>query len=168
MRPIATTGSSLRSEPSWVFPAIATSSAYFICVLVFAMFFDPTVRVLHPFQALIYVAIIYLARRRNAYGYGAGCIMAAFWNYIVLFGLHKEIWTFLTTGKGGIFVPLQLSAFVAHLVLLAACVVGFLTVQRGRWIAFFTGGVAAVGALVIFVVMFRPQSLPLLEKSFGL
>jgi hypothetical protein len=59
------------------------------------MFFDPTVRVLHPFQALIYVAIIYLARRRSAYGFGAGCIMAAFWNYIFLVGAHKEIWTFL-------------------------------------------------------------------------
>jgi hypothetical protein len=167
MRQVPTTASAER-EPSWMFPAVATSSAYFICVLVFAMFFDPTVRVLHPFQALIYVTIIYLARQGSAYGFGAGCIMAAFWNYIFLVGAHKEIWTFLTSGTGGIFIPLQLSAFVAHLVLVAACVVGFLSVQRGRWVAFLVGGATAVGFLIACVVMFRPQSVALLKKCFGL
>src|ERR1700723_1778920 len=160
MRPVPTTASA-DHESAWVFPAIAASSGYFICVLLFAMFFDPTVRVLHPFQALIYVAIIYLTRRRSAYGFGAGCIMAAFWNYIFLFGAHKEIWTFLTTGTGGIFIPLQLSAFVAHFILLAACMVGFLSYQRGRWAAFVVGGATAVGFLIAFVVMFRPQSVAL-------
>jgi hypothetical protein len=167
MRPASTTASADR-EPSWVFPTIAVSSAYFICVLVFAMFFDPTVRVLHPFQALIYVAIIYSARRRSAFGFGAGRIMAAFWNYIFMVGAHNEIWTFLTKGTGGIFIPLQLSAFVAHLLLLAACAVGFLNVQRRRWLAFVVGGAAAVGLLVVFVDMFRPQSTVLLRKGFGL
>jgi hypothetical protein len=167
--PAKTNGSVERREPSWVFPVIATSSGYFICLLVLAMFFDPSVRVLHPFQALIYVAIIYLAQRRSAYGFGAGCIIAAFWDYIFLVGARKDVWSFLTGRTGGIFIPLQLSGVVAHFLLFAACIVGFqcLSFHR-RWAAFVTGGATAVGVLIALIYMFRPQSVAILKACFGL
>jgi hypothetical protein len=158
------------SEPSWVFPAIAISCGYFICLLILAMFFDRSVRVLHPFQALIYVGVVYLAQRQSALGFGAGCLIAAFWNYIFLVGARKDIWTFLTSGTGGIFVPLQLSGVVAHFVLIAACVVGFrcLSPHRGRWAAFFAGGAIAIGVLIALIDALRPQSMALLRSCFGL
>jgi hypothetical protein len=169
MFPANTNASDTRREPSWIFPVIATSSGYFICLLVLAMFFDPSVRILHPFQALIYVAIIYLARRHSAYGFGAGCTIAAFWNYIFLVGARKDIWSFLTSRTGGIFIPLQLSGVVAHFLLLAACIVGFQCLNfHRRWAAFVTGGATAVGVLIALIYMLRPQSVGILKACFGL
>jgi hypothetical protein len=159
-----------KPEPSWVYPTIAISAGYFIGLLILAMVFDPSVRVLHPLQALIYVVILFLTRRQSAWGFGAGFLIAAFWNYIFLVGARHDIWTFLTSGKGGIFIPLQLSGVVAHFFLMAACAVGFqcLRPDRRTWPAFFAGGLAAVGVLVALVYTLRPQSMPLLKSSFGL
>jgi hypothetical protein len=159
-----------RGEPAWVFWAIAGSAGFFICLLVIAIFFDPSVRILHPLQALIYVGIIYLARRHSAWGFGAGCIIAAFWNYIFLAGARWDIWAFLTGRAGGIFIPLQLSAVVAHLVLIAGSIVGFKSLRPHdkRWTAFIGGGVAAVGILIALIFTLRPQSVIVLRRSVGL
>jgi hypothetical protein len=42
---------------------------------------------------LIYFAVIALTRRNSAWGYGAGCIISVFWNYINLF-----VTTFIKAG----------------------------------------------------------------------
>jgi hypothetical protein len=134
------------------------------------MFFDPSVRVLHPLQALIYVAVIYLTRRNSAWGFGAGCLIAAFWNYIFLTGAARDIWAFLTGRTANIFIPLQLAAVVAHLVLITACIIGFLSLRPDakRWARFLGGGVIAICVLVLLVDILRPQSMILLRRSFGL
>lgn len=158
-----------QGEPSWIFPAVAAPSLFFISLLLLAMIFDPSVRILHPFQALIYVAIIYLARRHSAWGFGAGCIIAVFWNYIFLTAAAKDIWAFFTSGTGGIFVPLQLAAVAAHLVLIAACFAGACALRPGgkEWAKFLGGGVAAVSVLVLLIYFLRPESMVLLRRSFG-
>lgn len=44
----------------------------FLLALVVSAILVPDLRVLHSLQALIYVAVIVLARRNSAWGYGAG------------------------------------------------------------------------------------------------
>ena len=53
---------------SWIDWLIFASSVLFILVLALSAFYDPSIRVLHLFQALIYVAVILLTRRGSAWG----------------------------------------------------------------------------------------------------
>jgi hypothetical protein len=59
------------AQDRWIYRAIVSSCVLFIFILALAAVFDPTIRWLHLFQALIYVAVILLARERSAWGYGA-------------------------------------------------------------------------------------------------
>jgi hypothetical protein len=133
---------------------------------------------LHGFQALIYVVVIVLARRRNAYGYGAGCISAAFWNWMNI--VHT---TFIRAGldqlsslvkTGHITRPdlfIAVVAATAHFVLIGACVAGFIRVwSKGRLqiVKFLAGGFIAIAYFAGIVVALGPQYVPLLRKAFGI
>jgi hypothetical protein len=48
----------------------------------------PELRLLHLLQALIYVAVVILARRNNVYALGARLTIAVAWNSIETFGPH--------------------------------------------------------------------------------
>ena len=156
--------------PRWITISIPAAAGFFILALSIAGFFQSSIRMLHAFQALIYVAVILLTRRNNAWGFGAGCIIAAFWNYIFLRGAAVDIWAFLTARLIRPDVALQLAAAVAHLVLITACAVGFWRLKPGakQWTAFLAGGTMAVSYLVILMITMRPQYIPLLKKCFGI
>jgi len=68
--------------------AIAVCASLFVAVLAVSAYFDPTIRVLHGFEALPYVAAAVLCLRGNRFGYPLGLVSGAFW-----------LWTagFLTT-----------------------------------------------------------------------
>ena len=157
---------------------IIGSCAVFIFILVLSAVYDPSIRVLHAFQALIYVAIVILALRRNAWGYGAGCIIAVFWNWtnivyttFIANGL-RELAHALQTGRVG--RPDQLIAVVAaaaHFVLIGSCLVGYFRIKpRGSLgpLKFFAGGLIAVGYFVGIIIVFGPQYIPLLRRVFGI
>jgi hypothetical protein len=67
---------------------IVVCSIAFIVVLGVAAYWDPTIRVLHGFEAIPYAATAVLCLRRNRFGYPLGFAGGAFW-----------LWTagFLTT-----------------------------------------------------------------------
>ena len=67
---------------------VAVCSAVFIAILAAAAYFDPTIRVLHVFESLPYIAAAALSLRQNKFGYALGVPSGAFW-----------LWTagFLTT-----------------------------------------------------------------------
>src|SRR5262245_18194053 len=90
------------AKPRWISAFILVGSLFFIFALVLSAVFDPKIRVLHTLQALIYVAVILLTRRNSAWGFGAGCIVAAFWNYINLF-----ITNFIKSGLQQLLILLQ-------------------------------------------------------------
>ena len=144
-----------QTAPPWTRFSVQAGAGLFIVALFVSAAFDPTIRVLHFLQALIYVAVIVLARRDNAWGLGAGCIIAAFWNYMNLFvsdfiatGL-RELSLLLTAGE---LRPGQIAVVAAtgHFLLIAGCLALFLRLRPGlkRWGQFFAGGVLAVGYLV--------------------
>jgi len=138
--------------------------------LFIAALFAPSLRLLHAFQALIYICVILLVRRNSAWGFGAGCLIAGFWNYIFLRGAATDIRALLT---GKIIRPdvgLQFAAMLAHCVLIVACLAGFLKLNPGwkQWARFLSAGFAAIAYLVILMITMRPQYVPLVKKCFGL
>src|SRR5262245_64024860 len=60
-------------------------AALFLVALLVSAIVVPELRLLHLMQALIYVAVIVLARRNSAWGFGAGFAIAIVWNGLSLF-----------------------------------------------------------------------------------
>jgi len=163
---------------SWIKWLIVASCVVFILVLALSAVFDPSIRVLHGFQALIYVAVIILARGRSAWGFGAGCLIAAFWNWTNLVYTTfiangvRELSQALRTGQ--IQNPDQLIAVLAaaaHFILIGACVAGYVRIKpKARWESakFLGGGLLAVGYFAGIIIAFGPQYIPLLRQVFGI
>jgi hypothetical protein len=167
-----------RQRTSWLEWLIIGSCAVFIFILALSAVYDPSIRVLHAFQALIYVAVVILALRRSAWGYGAGCIIAVFWNWtnivhttFIANGL-RELAHALQTGR--VSKPDQLIAVVAsasHFVLIGSCLVAYFRIKlRGPLepLKFFAGGLIAVGYFAGIIIVFGPQYIPLLRRVFGI
>ena len=58
---------------------IIAATALFIPILALSAFWDPTIRVLHLFEALLYVGVAVLCVRRFKVGYALGVASGAFW-----------------------------------------------------------------------------------------
>ena len=156
--------------PRWIAISITAAAGSFILALFIAACFAPSIRLLHALQALIYIAVIFLTRRNSSWGFGAGCIIAAFWNYIFIRGAAPDIWALLTGRATRPDVALQLAATVAHFLLIIACAAGFMRLKPGakQWGMFLAGGVVAVTYLLVLMITLRPEYIPLLKKCFGM
>ncbi len=159
----------------WINASILAGAGFFIFALFLSAVFDPAIRVLHTLQAFIYVAVIVLTRKNIAWGFGAGCVIGAFWNYVNLF-----VTTFVKAGLEQTSILLQtgkmprpdlLIAVVAaggHFVLIIACLAGFLRTRpkARQWVEFWAGGTLAVGYFVGIVITTGPQYIGLLRRVF--
>lgn len=146
------------TESRWPLPAIHIGASMFLVALAASVFFDRSIWVLHASQALIYVAIMVLAQRNNALGFGAGFIIAAMWNGANLLatgfiagGLHS-LYVVLSTGQ--IVRPvllLVLLGAVGHFLMIAGCLASFFYSGRGRrqWARFVGGAILGMLALAL-------------------
>jgi hypothetical protein len=163
---------------AWIKWLMIASCVVFILVLAVSAVFEASIRVVHVFQALIYVAVVILAGTRSAWGYGAGCFIAAFWNWTNL--VHT---TFIANGiselshsfqTGQIQRPDQLIAVLAaaaHFVLIGSCLAGYVQIKpKTRWdsVKFLGGGLLAIGYFAGIIIAFGPQYVPLLRSVFGI
>ena len=166
-----------RARRRWIQPAIVVGAALFVLALFVSAVLEPSIRVLHALQTLIYIAVVVLTRRKSPWGYGAGVVVSAFWNGVNLFittfirNGFDELIALLQTGR--IARPDQLVAVIAatgHFVLIAACLAGFLeTRPKAReWAKFVGGAVLAMAYLVAIVFTTGPQFIPLVRRTFGL
>jgi hypothetical protein len=157
-------------EPRWLRITIPASAVTFIFALFIAAVFQPNIRLLHALQALIYVAVIILARRDSAWGYGAGCFISGAWNFMYIKGTVGPIWDLIT---GRLFRPdlvIVLLAVVAHFCLMIACIAAFLRLAppSKRWIKFLAGGFLTLAYFVLIIVTAAPPYVvPLLKKVLG-
>jgi len=146
--------------------SILIGSGLFIFALTVSAILVPQLRVLHFFQALIYVVVAVLTLRNSAWGFGAGVIIAAAWNCLNLFVTHLmqagagQFWSLLTTGH--VRRPDTLMVMVggmAHFLLIVACLTAFLQLPRGmkRWGRFFAGGLLALAYLALIVATTVPR-----------
>ncbi len=164
-----------RGRPiDWV---VVGCCAVFILVLALSAAFEPSIRVLHAFQAGLYVAVAMLALARSPWGYGAGCFIAAFWNWVNLAyttfianGL-TELSSALRTGQ--VAHPDQLIAVVAaaaHFVLIVACLLAYSRIRpKPAWspLRFLAGGLLAIAYFVGIILLFGRQYVPLLRRVFA-
>lgn len=164
-------------QPVWIRASILIGAGLFLFALFVSAVFEPAIRLLHVLQALIYVAVIVLTRRNNPWGFGMGCIIAAFWNYINLFvtnfisaGLH-QLSVLVRTGH--LARPDLLIAVIAgagHFLLIIACLAGFIRTRPKlqAWGQFMGGGVLAIAYFVVIIVFAGPQYIGLLRRVFHL
>lgn len=145
---------------------IPLGAGLFILALVGSAVAVPQLRLLHAFQALIYVAIIFLAQRQSALGFGAGITIAVAWNTLQLFITHlfqagaRELWTFIGTGHlrrpetAMVFI-----ATIAHFVLIVACVAAFRELRPGRkqWLQCLAGGVLVLAYFAVIIATMLPR-----------
>jgi hypothetical protein len=165
-----------RAGSRWLQRSIVVGAGLFIFALFLSAVFEPSIRILHALQALIYVAVVMLTRRNSPWGYGAGVVVSAFWNYVNLFvntfirnGVEQLI-GLLQTGR--IARPDQFLALIAatgHFVLIVACLSGFLKRRpnAGHWSKFVGGGVLAMAYFIAIIFMTGPQYIPLIRRAFG-
>jgi hypothetical protein len=145
-------------DSPWPLAAIHVGASMFIVALAGSVFFDPSIWILHAFQALIYIAIMVLAQQGSPLGFGAGLVIALLWNSANLFatgfiaaGLHT-LRAVVSTGH--IQRPVLLLILVGaagHFLMIAGCLISFFRSSRGRrrWALFLGGAILGVIALAI-------------------
>ena len=161
----------------WTNRVLWAGAALSIVALFWSAVPDPTIRLLHALQSLIYVAVVALAHRNSPWGFGAGCFKSGFWNSVNLFvtgfvedGL-QELALLLQTGqlaRPDLFVAVV--AFTGNCLVFFACLVAFLRSPRQpqAWFQFVAGGLAAIGFFVLIIITTAPQYIPLLKHVFQL
>lgn len=169
----------MRQNPAggsrWTRVSISIGVGFFIFALAVSAFFVPQLRLLHVFQALIYVAVIVLTRRNSPWGFGIGVIIPTAWNCLNLFVTHLfqkgavQFWSLVRTGQfwfllrtGHVSRPETMMVMVggvAHFLLIIACVAGFLQLRpRGKqWGQFFGGGVLASAYFALIIAIAAPR-----------
>ena len=163
------------ATPTWISVCIRAGAGFFIFALILSAVFDPNIRLLHALQALIYVAVIALTRKENAWGFGAGFFIGGLWNYTNLFvtGFVRagmvQLTLLLQTGR--LHRPDLLVAVIAaggHFLLKFACAAGWLRIRPGLRQAgeFVGGGVLAVVYFVAIILTTGQQYIPLLKRVF--
>jgi hypothetical protein len=150
----------------WTRLWIPIGAGLFIFALTVSAAFVPQLRLLHFFQALIYVALTLLARRNSALGFGAGVAIATAWNGFNLFVTHLiqagagQFWSLLRTGH--LRRPdtlMVLVGGVAHVLLIIACIAGFLQLRPNmkRWVEFLAGGLSVLAYFALIVITMAPR-----------
>lgn len=157
-------------ELRWTRSAIFASSCFFMTALLISGIFEPRIRLLHVLQAIIYVAVIVLTRRKSAIGYGIGCFMCTFWNYMFIRSAAGPLGELFS---GHLFRPdlvIQVMAAIANFLIVVACFCALWQSQpkARQWIEFFIGGVASIGYFVLIVFTTGPLYIPLVKRAFGL
>lgn len=144
---------------------IPVGAALFIIALVGSALVVPQLRRLHFLQALIYVAVVALARRNSVWGFGAGTAVAIFWNGLELFVTHLMqagavvFWSFLRTGQVQRLDTMMVTlGGIGHFILIIACLLALQDANtKQKWLKFAGGGAIALGyfALIVFIALPR-------------
>ena len=125
-----------RNSATWISATrvwIPIAAALFTVALIVSAVVLPELRLLHVLQALIYVAIVILARRNSMWAIGAGLTIAVAWNSLNLLVTHNMqrgvtvLWSLLQTGQMRELGPhpivpmMVLLGGIGHFVLISAC-----------------------------------------------
>jgi hypothetical protein len=145
---------------------IPIGAGLFLVALAVSAAVVPELRRLHLLQAFIYVAVVILARRDNAYALGAGFTIAVAWNCLEIFGPHLMqagavmFWSFLHTGQvqhlETMMVPV---GGIGHFILIIACLTALFhqTTDTKKWWKFLAGGVLVLAYFALIVAIARPR-----------
>jgi len=152
----------LRSTQVWIY----IGAALFLLALLLSAVLVPDLRILHSFQALIYVAVVVLARRNSAWGYGAGFAFGIVWNGMSLFITHLiqtgavAFWLSLRTGHVEQLVPMTVTlGGIGHFILIFATIlaVSRFNAETRKWWKFAGGSVLSIAYFALLVAFFKPH-----------
>jgi hypothetical protein len=145
---------------------IPIGAGLFLVALAVSAVAIPALRPLHFLQALIYVAVVILARRNNVFALGAGFTISVAWNSLEFFGPHLMqagalmFWSFILTGQvqhlETMMVPI---GGIGHFILMIACLTAIFhqTTATKKWWKFIAGGVLVLGYFALIVAIGRPR-----------
>ena len=145
---------------------ITMGTILFVIALTVSAVVVPQLRPLHFLQALIYVAIVILARRNSVWAFGAGVTISLAWNCLNLFVTHLmqagaiAFWSFLQTGQARRVDTMMVTlGGIGHFILIGGCLAAFLqrSTDHQKWGKFIGGGVASLVYLALIVAIARPQ-----------
>lgn len=145
---------------------IPVGAAIFCLALAVSALVVPQLRLLHILQALIYVAVVILARRSSVWGLGAGVTIAVIWNSLNLFVTHLmqagvvAFWSFVHTGQARRLDTMMVAVGgIGHFILILACLVALRDrrMNKKRWWEFVGGGIATLAYLALIVAIARPR-----------
>ena len=144
---------------------IPVGCVLFVIALIVSALVVPELRLLHVLQALVYVAVVILARRNSPWGFGAGVTIAVAWNSLNLFITHLAqagavaFWHFVTTGEVRRLDTMMVTVgTIGHFILIVACLAALLsTKENKKWWKFLGGGLAALAYLALIVAIARPR-----------
>jgi hypothetical protein len=160
----------MRQNPAgssrWTRLSIAIGAGLFIVCLALSAVIVPQLRLLHIFQALIYVAVIVLTRQNSPWGFGIGVVIPVAWNCLNLFVTHLfeagavQFWSLVRTGH--VSRPdtlLVMIGSMAHFLLIIACMAGFIQLRprMKQWGQFFAGGFLALAYFGLIIAIAAPR-----------
>jgi uncharacterized membrane protein len=145
---------------------IGVGAALFLVALTVSAIIVPGLRLLHLLQALIYFAVILLARRNSAWGFGAGFTIAVVWNSFNLFVTHLmqvgaiAFWSSLRVGHIEQPVPMMVAlGGIGHFVLIIASSLAQVrhNVDSKKWWKFVGGGAITLAYFVLLIAFAGPR-----------
>ncbi len=160
-----------RTAGDW---AAAACAAGFVVILGIAAWWDPSIRTLHAFEALPYIAAAALVLRRDPFGYFLGIASGAFWLWVaamrtsfVRSGFERAL-ILLRTGhldRPDVLIAAPAACFTGGLVVLCAARYLRTDRKRARDAALFVAACAVtIGFFVAIFALFAPQYLRLLTR----
>jgi hypothetical protein len=163
-----------RDSATWISATrvwIPIAAALFTVALIVSAVVVPELRLLHVLQALIYVAIVILARRNSMWAIGAGLTIAVVWNANAFFVVHgmqrgvKVLWSLVQTGQMRALEPhpivpvMVLLGAIAHFVLIGACLATLFDRRiddKKPW-KMVAGGVSVLAYFALIIILSAPR-----------
>lgn len=145
---------------------VSIGAALFIVALTVSALVVPQLRLLHFLQALIYVAVVILAWRNSAWGWGAGFTIAVIWNSLQIFVSHLAeagavaFWHLLSTGQVTRLDTIMVTlGSIGHFVLIFGCLAAVLDDRKTarKWCKFAGGGVVTIAYFALIVAIALPR-----------
>ena len=163
-----------RGSATWISATrvwIPIAAALFTVALIVSAVVIPELRLLHALQAIIYVAIVILARSNSMWAIGAGLAIAVVWNGHSLFVSHSMqsgmtvLWSLLQTGHMRELGPtpivpmMVLLGGIAHFVLIGACLAVLFDRRiddKKPW-KMVAGGVSVLAYFALIIIVSDPR-----------
>ena len=154
--------------PEWL---ILIGASFFILVLAVSAVWEADIRWLHFFQAWMYLATIYLALRRNRWGYFIGISAAGLWCYTNLFvttffknGLERLVEWVSTGHLARPDLLIAVPAWLSNFLIIAGCISAYGRLKEksltdfGLFLITFA---LTTGFFAADMALFQPRYLPL-------
>jgi hypothetical protein len=168
----------MRVKPSNVIDVIAAICAIaFVAILGIAAYWDPSIRVLHAFEAIPYLAAAGLCLRRRKTGYLLGAAGGIFWLWMAgtlttfVHNGFERLAILLRTGQADrpdLLIAAPAAIFTAGLAAFSFWGYGRLRNKSWSDLGLFVGALAGVAAFFIAIFsVFAPQYLGMFKRLFG-